>query len=76
MVLHNPRPYLNTHSFTVEECVRLINVLIIKFDCECSLHFERGLPKIYISARSIRKLYKQLEPHMCTFMLYKLTGKK
>lgn len=67
--------YLQTQSFTVLDCVRFINVLIIKFDCACSIHLQRGLPVIYISSKSMKKLYPQLLPHMSPSMLYKLTGK-
>ena len=31
--------YLQTQSFTVIEVVRLINVLIIKFNCKCTIHY-------------------------------------
>jgi hypothetical protein len=64
--------YLNTQSFTIIENVRLINVLILKFNCKCSIHMQRGLPVIYISARSMRKLYPLLEQYFTPGMLYKL----
>jgi len=35
--------YLQTQSFTVIEVVRLINVLIIKFNCKCTIHYQEGL---------------------------------
>lgn len=40
--------YLNTQSFTVPEVVFIINVLIIKFNCKCTLYFQKNLPIIYI----------------------------
>ena len=54
--------YLNTQSFTVIENAQLINVLIIKFNCKCSIHMQRGLPVIYISSHSMRKLEPLLKP--------------
>lgn len=60
---------LYTNSFTIEDNVRLLNVLIIKFNCKCSLHYSKG---IYISAKSMRYLYPLLVPHMVPEMLYKL----
>lgn len=66
--------YLNTQSFTILDSVRLINVLIIKFNCKCTLHMQRGLPVIYISSRSMRKLYPILKTYFTPGMLYKLTG--
>jgi heme/copper-type cytochrome/quinol oxidase subunit 1 len=66
--------YLNTQSFTILDNVRLINVLIIKYNCKCTLHMQRGLPVIYISSRSMRKLFPILKPYFTPGMLYKLTG--
>ena len=66
--------YLNTQSFTILDSVRLINVLIIKFNCKCTLHMQRGLPVIYISSRSMRKVYPILKHYFTPGMLYKLTG--
>lgn len=64
--------YLNTQNFTIIDNVRLINVLILKYSCKCSIHMQRGLPVIYISARSMRKLYPLLEQYFTPGMLYKL----
>ena len=66
--------YLQTQSFTIIDVVRLINVLIIKFYCKCSIHYQEGKPVIYISSRSIRKLRNDLLSHMPDSMHYKLTG--
>ena len=67
--------YLNTQSFSIVDCVKLINVLMIKFDCKCTLHLQRNLPIIYISKKTMFKLYPQLLPHMAPSMMYKLLGK-
>jgi len=66
---------LNTQSFTVIDVVRLINVLIIKFNCKCTIHYPDGQPVIYVSVYSIRKLLPQLLPHMTASMHYKLIGR-
>ena len=66
--------YLQTQSFTVIEVVRLINVLILKFNCKCSIHYQEGKPVIYSSSRSVRKLRPELLKHMPQSMHYKLTG--
>lgn len=63
---------LNTQSFTIQDNVRLINVLILKFNCKCSIHYQRGLPVIYISVRSVRKLIPELKRYIAPSMLYKL----
>lgn len=64
--------YLQTQSFTVVDTVRLMNVLMIKFNCKCTLHMQRGLPVIYISSKSIKKLTPLLLSHMIPSMHYKL----
>ena len=64
--------YLQTQSFTTLEVVRLINVLIIKFNCKCTIHYRAdkkieyflGKPVIYISSRSVRKLRTELLKHI------------
>lgn len=68
--------YLNTQSFTVLENVRLINVLIIKFNCKCSIHMQRGLPVIYISSRTMKNLEQLLKPFIPASMFYKITRRK
>ena len=67
--------YLQTQSFTITEVVRLINVLIIKFNCKCTIHYQEGKPVIYISSRSVRKLRTELLKHMPESMHYKVIGK-
>ena len=71
----NKTVVLNTQSFSVLDNVRLINVLIIKFNCKCSIHMQRGLPTIYISSRSMRKLEPSLRLLLPNSMFYKITKK-
>ena len=66
---------LNTQSFTIPEVVFLINVLIIKYECICSLHIQKNKPVIYISAKSMKKLAPKLLPYLTPSMHYKLIGK-
>ena len=61
---------LNFQAFSVQDNVRLINVLIIKFDLECTLHINRGKPVIYISAKSFNRIREQLRPPMVPSMYY------
>ena len=68
-----------TDSFTIEDTVRLINVLIIKYNLNCNLSFsgaKRGKEqyRIYIQQNSMLDLYNIVYPHMQTDMLYKLTS--
>jgi hypothetical protein len=39
-----------THSFTVEEVVRLMTVLYVRYDIDSTLQYQNGQPRIYIRA--------------------------
>uniref|UniRef100_UPI0023F518B2 LAGLIDADG homing endonuclease n=1 Tax=Cyathus striatus TaxID=68777 RepID=UPI0023F518B2 len=67
---------LQTDNFTVIDVVRLISVLIYKFNCKCTIHYQRGNPVIYISRSSVKKLSNDLMKHMPRSMHYKITGSK
>lgn len=45
---------------------------MIKFNCKCTLHMQRGLPVIYISSKSIKILTPLLLPHIIPSIYYKL----
>ena len=64
--------YLQTQSFSIKDCVFIISVLIYKFDLECNIHMQRNKPVIYISAKSIKIIKKELLPYFISSMLYKL----
>ena len=63
---------LQTQSFTVQECVFIISILIHKFNLKCSIHMQRNQPTIYISSKSMEKLRPLIIPYMCNSMMYKL----
>ena len=63
---------LQTQSFTVQECVFIISILIHKFDLKCSIHMQRNQPTIYISSKSMVKLRPLILPYLCNSMMYKL----
>jgi hypothetical protein len=67
--------YLQTQSFKIKECVFIISVLIYKFDLNCNIHMQRNQPIIYISAKSIKKIKKNLMPFFLDVpsMMYKLS---
>ena len=64
--------YLQTQSFSVIDNVRLMNVLMIKFNCKCTIHMQRGLPVIYISRKSVKYLTPLLLPYIVSSIHYKL----
>jgi len=65
---------LKTEGFTVIDVVLLINVLILKFNCKCTIQYQEGKPVIYISRRSVRVLSNELMKHIPSSMHYKITG--
>ena len=64
---------LCTDSYSVQDIVRLMNVLIIKYRLECTLRLHTlTQPRIYIRERSMTLLRQIVKPHMCPSMLYKI----
>jgi hypothetical protein len=61
-----------TDSFTEREVILLINILKIRFDLNCSLHFLNKKPRLYIKADSMKKLRTIVDPFIITFSKYKL----
>ena len=61
-----------TDSFTVQDVVRLINVLIIKYRLKCTLHMTGNKPRIYISSKSMDLLISVIDPYIIPSMQYKL----
>jgi hypothetical protein len=68
---------LCTDSFTIPEVVKLMNVLIIRYQLNCTLRFHTPTqPRIYIREGSMGKLRGIVEPYMFSSMMYKLEQKK
>jgi len=44
---------LCTNSFTIPDVVKLMNILIIRYQLKCTLQSDRGKPRIYISASQL-----------------------
>jgi len=62
-----------TDSYTVQDVVRLINVLMIKYRLDCWLRNHTPTqPRIYISQSSMPLLRTIVFPYMHSSMLYKL----
>jgi hypothetical protein len=61
-----------TDNYTLNGVVRLINILKIRYDLDCTIHYSRGLPRIYIKANSMDKLRQIITPHIISFSAYKL----
>jgi len=63
--------YLQTQSFSLPECVFIMNILYIKFRLHTSLHKQRNLPVIYITVKSIKVLYPHISSYIIPSMYYK-----
>jgi hypothetical protein len=73
--VHSHGLILCTDSYSVQDVVRLMNVLIIKYRLDCTLRSIFPKPAqfiIYIRRRSINLLHTIITPNMNASMLYKL----
>ena len=65
--------FLCTDSYTVQDTVRLMNVLIIKYRLDCTARYATPTQfRIYIKQGSMPILRDLVKPHMAKSMLYKL----
>lgn len=67
---------LQTQCFTIKEIVLIVNVLIIKFRLECSIHKQDNYSVIYIKSKSLKKNLHNMLPYIHPTMLYKFKGPK
>jgi len=64
---------LCTDSYTIQEVILLMNVLMIKYQLDCTLREHRANQyRIYIREGSMERLRAIVLPHMDYSMLYKL----
>ena len=63
---------LCTDSFTLQDVIRLMNVLIIRYRLDCTLRVQGPNYRIYIRRRSMPLLRSIITPHFHSSMLYKL----
>lgn len=64
---------LCTDSFSLVDIVRIMNVLVIRYDLKCSLHLKRkNQYRIYIFQHSMPLLRTIVTPYFYSSMLYKL----
>ena len=62
-----------TDSYSVQDIVRLMNVLIIRYRLKCTLRYHTPTqPRIYISERAMPLLRNIVRPHIHSSMAYKL----
>ena len=64
--------FICTDSYSIQDVVRIINVLIIRYDLKCTLHKSNENYRIYISRNSVHKVVKIIKPHLIPSMYYKI----
>jgi hypothetical protein len=70
---HSSGLVLCTDCYSTPDVVRLMNVLIIKYELNCTLvYHSSGGPRIYIKAESMFRLRALVLPFMVKSMLYKI----
>jgi len=63
---------LCTDNFTIPDVVKLMNVLIIKWNIQSSINYSNGKPRIYISRLETLKVRELVKPYMCEHFKYKI----
>lgn len=63
---------LSTESFSINDTVKLLNVLMIKYRLDCNLRKHGTSYTIYIKEKSLPLLRTLVQPYMHSSMLYKL----
>jgi hypothetical protein len=63
---------LCTDNFTLQEVVLLVNILIIKFDINPSIHKEKDNFRIYINNKDLMKIKPYILPYFVDHFLYKI----
>jgi len=64
---------LYTDGFTLQEVVLLINILIIKFNINPTIHKEKKAFRIYINKIDLNKIRPHITPYFVEHFLYKIT---
>ena len=70
--IRNKGLILCTDSFTLQDNVKLMNVLRIKYGLNTSIHMDNKRPRIYIRYESMSKLREIVKLYILPSMRYKL----
>lgn len=63
---------LNLQAFTLKELIYLMHIFNIKFDINCNIHKSRNQYVIYITTKSLKKLFLYIKQYIHLSMEYKL----
>jgi hypothetical protein len=64
---------LCTDNFTIQEVVLLINILMLKFNINPTIHKERNKYRIYINNKDLNKIIPFIKPYFVNSFLYKIS---
>lgn len=65
--------FLCTDNYSIKDVVRLMNVLMVRYELDCTMHKHRpDQYRIYIKKNSMDKLRSIVKQHMVPSMLYKI----
>ena len=64
--------FICTDSYSIQDVVRLMNVLIIRYDLKYTFHRSNENYRIYISRNSVGKVVKIVKSHLIPSMYYKV----
>lgn len=67
---------LHANHLTLKDLVLIVNVLMMKFGLDCSIHKQGNSSVIYIKSRSLKKNLPNMLPYIHPTMLYKFRGPK
>jgi hypothetical protein len=61
------------YNYNIVDVVRLMNVLIIRYNLDCTIRFHTPTqPRIYIRQSSMPTVRELVRPYMAKSMLYKI----
>jgi len=63
---------LCTDNFSIIDIVMLINILIIKYDIQPTVHKEKDKYRIYINKKDYNKIIPSIEPYFVKSFRYKI----
>jgi hypothetical protein len=63
---------LCTDCFTIKEVVLLMNILIIKFNINSTIHYDNNRARIFINKKELNKIKPYIKPFFVKTFLYKI----
>lgn len=63
---------LCTDNFTIKEVIILMNILLIKYNINSTIHYDNKKPRIYINKKELNKIILKIKPFFVNSFLYKL----